>query len=208
MDFAQLRWRTEKLSGRTSPDLASDTSPLDIYEAVNDAYLELVGSDEWSFLYDRLEVTTIADVDTYTMPWPVRTVGHVELDGEHLRPRGVHSPKPVGAPVGEYELVGMLDIRLRPAPTEAGTLVLHGWHQPEPLDQDSDVPVLPPEFHRTIAYLAAISLLGQDPTVDGDDPRKDLYGQIVFGDIERMKRLAQRSHDRTVSKIGQRRVRS
>lgn len=211
MDFAQLKWRAEKLAGATSP--GGSSFPADTGEAVNDAYRELAGVEQWEWLYDRLVLPTQAGVQAYTLPAPLRVVRSIATDGGGvLRPRASaplddrRPPPAAGRPV-EYVLRGAVDLELWPEPDAVYELTIHGVREVEVLALASDVPLVPPDFHRTVAYLAAIGLLSHSPETDRADVRMQSYTALVANDLERMRGQYQAQHDTAPSVMGGRRMR-
>ncbi len=205
MDFAQLQWRARRLAGVEVTDAAHD--PTDVAEAVNDAHAELCGLERWAFLYLSATVPTVAGTSVYTLPAPLRKVAAVHLDGVRLVPRAPHAAPHQGLRVGEYELHGGLDVHVSPEPHAAGELAVHGWREPSVLAAAADEPLLPPEYHRTVAYLAAVGLLTQAPETEKLDARVDAYTALVGADLERLRSVELPQHDTTIGVIGARRFR-
>lgn len=178
MNLGQMRSRVRRVSGFTMPELYGDD---DLDTLINEAYLDVCGSEDWPFLYvDDSESTTVGAAEV-TLPVPVRTLSSVSMPGERLVETTVDEldeldPEREGKP----EMYARLDdVRLLvwPLPDDAYALRLRGWKEPAPLESDADSPAFESEFHSLLVYETASRLL------------------VEFGDFERVEGLRSQAMD-------------
>lgn len=213
MNRGQLTWRTRRLAGLSETDDQAD--PVYLGEVVNEAYLDLCASQDWSFLRVDTTLNTVAGTRSYALPTAVDRLDSVvhddAEDGPLLRPRpGRAHDAVVDEPdqdrPDEYVLRDPNTIELWPTPDAVYTLRLRGFEKPAPLAVDSDTPVFDDRFHPAIPYAAAMAVLEGMPREDGDD-RLDRYERRVGRYLGRMWGHYQAQHDRTPLVLGGRATR-
>lgn len=206
MDRSDLIARVRKLSGANMEALWSHRA---VGQEVNEAYQEVLGLEDWPFLYAEATVAVSAGASAITLPTAMRNITSLRLDGEdRLRQSTVaeldrlEDPGP-GQPAA-YARIDNATVRLWPTPGQAYTISVRGWEAPAPLERDTDQPVFDVEFRPIIAYAAAIKILDQE---EDDSGRSERYQRDAGALLQRMRDRYVESHDTGIVQMGGRRSR-
>tara|TARA_R110000765_G_scaffold394061_1_gene487514 strand:- start:558 stop:1220 length:663 start_codon:yes stop_codon:yes gene_type:complete len=138
---------------------------------VRDAWLQIQRQERWSFMSREGSLITIPTQETYLLSdigysgGSLDTVGFLDTDSfrnestetrmirvsfEALRwQKAVGSPKRVAVDPNCSS-----EIRLSPIPDTLQLITMNTWYTPIILLQDTDVPLLPVQYHKAIVWLA------------------------------------------------------
>ncbi len=208
MNLRELRARVEELVGVV--DAHEGTDPGEIDALLNEAYQELAGMFDWSWLRQNQTINTVADTLTYDLSSPVAAAEQVVLPtGGTLMPMSPYELDAIEdddrAPAGEPTHYVWRDpdtLEVYPTPDAAYALVVRGLIVPTDLTAETDSPVFAATFHPALAYMAAASLTN---AVDKEQSAR--HERRASAMVERMWRFYQRAVDKTPMVMGGRRTR-
>lgn len=207
MNLRELRARVEELVGLA--DAHDGTDPGEIDGLLNEAYHEVAGLYDWTWLRQDQTVAVVDGTTTYDLTAPVVYAEQVRLStGGTLEPMSgyeldaIHDEdrRPDGKPA-RYCWRDPDTLEVYPTPDGAYTLTVRGIVTVTSLSAESDEPIFAEEFHPALAYMAAASL-----TNAVDKEQSGRHGARADAIVQRMWRRYQVDHDRTPMVMGGRRT--
>ena len=209
MNLREMEWRTRSLVG--VDESAARFTPVDTREAVNDAYMDIVEAQDWSWLRSEQTVDTVADEPRVTVDPPLQAVHGVQRDdGFVLAPRDWiehrrHGDRDPAKP-REYARVDPDTVELWPIPDGVYTLTIAGSMVPAPLVEPTDEPLFDGQYHRAVPLQAAAMLLGRFPD-DGAQVLVERLETQAAQVVESMRRRYQLAQDPQMVQMSQGRSR-
>jgi len=180
--------RARSLSGIRLESIRSD---LQVEEAINEAYKEILGMHPWPFLRGEEVTTLTAGTETAVTPSQFRFITAIVLnDGQEVRRlesatldeldrRGDSEGPPT-----LYARVDETELKFWPVPTLDYTLTIRGQLQLPRITGNVE-PVFADQYHPAIAYRAAARMLVEE----GDDSgRSQAYQSEAAEYVRRMEK--------------------
>jgi len=216
--LSDLRAEVRRRTGVDMPTLWAD---VDIDRAIQQANLDLMSQEDWTFLRLATTVATVAATPTVAisaLATPVNEVYGVAIvtgdnrgDLRQVTLRSKDSRHEDAVPdAGFPQEYSLSDDRtglvLYPTPDAVYTLQVRGRKTVADISGlDTNVPVFDAEFHLILALMASVDVLEQE----GDDsPRSENYIARAENILDRMRRRYQVSHDEARIQMGGRRDRN
>ena len=165
MNRAELRTFVRNVTNIRSTGLLSDA---EINEALSDAMAAVCSAHTWSFLRTTGTVNVVANDATYTLPSEARDVLLISNRTDTRMARVLKAIDLVDAAAivdrngtpKVYTLTEQpITLTLYPTPEEAETLTVVYRTSNPTFAADGDVPPFDVEFHKLVAYGAALTLL-------------------------------------------------
>lgn len=190
MDFADLQSALDDLAGLDLDETHRDA-------LINEGYAEICVRAEW--LRGEVELGPgVDDTATYAIPSNVYRVLNLDVNGYRYNPshreeinRLTNGTSWFGYGVTgawwiSYDDSGTQTVGVYPTPSTGDTLSALCVLRPDPLEDAGDEPLLPPEFHRTIADFAAAIAFG---TVEDNADLRSYHIERVDQKIAELRRL-------------------
>ena len=190
MDFADLRSALDDLAGLDLDETHRDA-------LINEGYAEICVRAEW--LRGEVELGPgVDDTATYAIPSNVYRVLNLDVNGYRYKGSNREEINRVtlgnswlawgteGLWYNSYSDTGTQLVGVYPTPATGDTLSALCVLRPDPLTDPDDVPLLPPEFHRTIADFAAAIAFG---TVEDNADLRSYHIERVDQKVAELRRL-------------------
>jgi hypothetical protein len=210
MNLSGLRIHTRNLIGIQSIDLLSDA---DLNTFINEAYLDICRTMDWTFLRNETTFNTVSGQGVYSLPagiaeTRIASVAALNsgIERRALKPRSRISTDDSyvtitnGEPIEYSVWRGTLEVY--PIPTVSEIITIRYFDLPQALVTNTDIPVFDEPFHTIISYGAAVRALMRE----GDDTKRpNFYAELYRAGVEQMREEYLTERDRSVFRLGGRR---